>query len=179
MDYLIFGRDDNTGDISNPLMPYVISQPEYSVYRRSDGTARVTLSINAINAVRYQWYIADDENSVGVPINGATNGTYVIENYDYSSSMEGKYIYCEMSSDTSDNEPVILTQPNTKTISSGQDVVFDTYTIGGQKYQWYMADDLESEGIPIEGATSNILELNNVTISDPYANKYIYCSIEN
>lgn len=156
-----------------------------------------SLSIEAVSLtgtnVNYQWYKCDDaEGSNPTAIEGATAAKYSPDTKD-----EGTfYYYCVVSAEKAQNNtseivsvrvvddslseiPMIVSQPQGGTYDirhqatlSVEAKVTDNGTLS---YQWYVANDGQSDGNPLEGENTAEITIDNA-VSGTY---YYYCIVTN
>lgn len=149
------------------VAPPIITVQPVGVTVVQGGTA--TLSVLAPNAVSYQW----QKNGVNIP--GATGATLTLSNAQVSDADTYTVVVTNGFGSVTSNPvtitgtftPAIISDPLNVTVNqpaAGQPAVsasFDVMATGGSlSYQW------QKNGVPIPGATNQVLTLANVTTED-------------
>jgi hypothetical protein len=130
----------------------------------------VTFTSLATGAPTYLWQKSSDNGATWSPIEGATAANLTLTNVTLASA--GQYRSVASSGEVSINSnpatltvnyppPVIVTAPVSRTVRVGSDVTFSVTAtgLGNLSYQW------RKDGVNIDGATSNVLNLTAVPAS--------------
>lgn len=144
-------------------LPTISNQPQGTTVCEGQP---INLSVVATGAqLAYQWF------KNGVAISGATASTFIIPNAsildagDYTVNVNGLCGGTPVMSTIAQvvvNQIPTITQPSDVTVCSGQTVTLTIATSGGTNvtYQWFNGT------VPIAGATSPTLTINNATVTD-------------
>lgn len=146
------------GRVLSPALA-ITAQPSPSVVLNPGTDLTLTVAAVGQGPLSFQWYLN------GTAIAGATNSTYLA--VDASASAAGSYTVTvsgpqgSLTSRPSEvgpaGGPVIVTQPQSQTVSTGGNATLAVAATGGNlAYQWAFA------GSPIAGATGATLSLTNV-----------------
>jgi hypothetical protein len=144
--------------------PVILTQPADQTVNVGDSATFQVLA-NGSHPLAYQW------RRQGVDLSGATNAQWVLNNARVEDA--GSYtvrVSNALGTVTSRTanltvigyEPVILTQPQDRTVTVGDSVTFQVVAAGPQPlaYQWRWQD------VDLPGATNALLVLNNVRMED-------------
>lgn len=158
---------------TNPVS--IVSQPQ-SRTNNAGTTATFTVGATGTAPIYYQWRKGDSNLQNGDRISGATSATLQITSV--TKADEGSYT-CVVSNEKPSIEvsqpatltvydPVITTQPTSRTNLTGQSTVFQTFAAGTPPltYQWYKNNSPLSDGGNISGSTTNFLTITNLTVAD-------------
>jgi gliding motility-associated-like protein len=161
-----------------PNAPFVIIPPTAKLVCLGD-TARFIVSASGTN-LTYQWRKGNVNLINGLNVSGVTKDTLTIFPTTYADIASNYNVIIMGNVIPNDttlgvalkiNSPIITSEPVNKTACLGSNVTFSVTTSGiGITYQWRKGAINLINGGNIQGATSDTLKINGVTINDTAAN---------
>ena len=154
--------------VNTPVAPSITTQPQDRLNVLPGGTAMFYVTASGSEPLSYQWYY---NNST--LLTGATDSTLTIANVQEADAGSYSVVVNNVAgSDTSSNAlltvdtspvaPSFVTQPASQVVLVGGIASFSATAAGTMPitYQW------NKNGVPVSGATSNVLTLTNVQSTD-------------
>lgn len=162
-DYYVTNNGFCGSETSNHIIVTVNLQPVASVISTNDATTFCAGN----NAVLFGNNGGTWSNGTNTPsLTVSSNGDYFVTNTSLCGSINSNHIIV-----TVNVAPVIITQPKSKMASDGGSVSFSVTATGtGLTYQWRNGTTDLVDGGNISGATTAILTINPVSISDTSSN---------
>ncbi|MFY7732360.1 MAG: ice-binding family protein, partial [Bacteroidia bacterium] len=161
-----------------PNAPFVIIPPTAKLVCLGD-TARFIVSALGTN-LTYQWRKGNVNLINSLTISGVTNDTLTIFPATYADTSDNYNVVIMGNVNPNDttlgvalkiNSPIITSEPVNKTACLGSNITFSVTTSGsGITYQWRKGSINLINGGNIQGATSDTLKINGITINDTAAN---------
>lgn len=183
-------KENAGGDIE------IITQPSNIETISNTEDIQFKVEVRAEGTVTYQWYQnSTNNNSEGTAIQEATEATYEIKATNVTSSLSGKYYYCEVTQEyggstktiTSDaaklnvvSSVIITKQPTSITVVTSTGAAFSVTAsgIGTLSYQWYYnTTNSTTGGTAIQGATSSSYTMPAGVITANMSGRYYYCIV--
>ena len=176
-----------TNAVTILALPAISSQPTATQTICSGSSANFSISASGAG-LTYQWYNGATVLSNGGNISGATSATLIINPVSLSDASTNYHCIvsgtCSPSATSTNAELIVIekvaitSQPiSTQTFCTGETATFSvTATGAGISYQWYKGATALSDVGAISGATTNILTISPLAISDAAANYYCLVS---
>lgn len=184
------------GQVYRVYAPAVITEQPKSIERvEIGGDAVLSVSATSLSGgnLSYQWYECKDANGAGAEaIEDAAESSYTVD----TSQIGTRYFYCEIQGEkatlsrteivsvkiadsNSAEKPVIIRQPSDVVTDLQKEAVLQVDAKvddqGTLSYQWYRAEDEQTEGTPVEGA----VEASYRPDTTQPGKSYYYCVITN
>ncbi len=161
-----------------PNAPFVITPPIAKLVCLGD-TARFIVNATGTN-LTFQWRKGNVNLINNANISGVNNDTLTIFPVTYADTASNYNVVIMGNVNPNDttvgvslkiNSPIITTEPINKTACLGNNIVFSVTTSGtGVTYQWRKGSINLVNGGNIQGATSDTLKINGVTLIDTASN---------